>query len=198
MFPERIETERLILERISHESVDVFGLHEFYTDGNNTEEMFEYWDSDPHQTIKETNDYLDEAERLWEEAEGAKYVIRRKDGEDDGEHAIIGTTGLYPDWDKRSANFGILLNKRYWGRGYAGERADALLRVAFERLDLELVAASHIDGNEKSKQAIEKYVERYGGQYDGLLRNWLPLDDTVADVHRYTISQEQYSKATSG
>ncbi len=30
MFPARLETERLTLERISHDSVDVFDLHELY------------------------------------------------------------------------------------------------------------------------------------------------------------------------
>lgn len=195
MFPERIDTERLHLERISHSTADVFDLHDLYSDGDEAEEMFKYWDSSPHKTVKETDDYIDEAERLWDEREGAKYVIRLKEGED-GAGVIAGTTGLYPDWEKRSANLGILLDKRFWGRGYSGERADALLAVAFDRLALELVVAAHIDGNEKSRRAINKYVERHGGQYDGLLRKWLPLSDTVADVHRYTISREEYFEAT--
>ena len=195
MFPERVETDRLSLERISHDSVDVFALHELYSDGDDTEEIFEYWDSSPHETVKDTYDYVDEAEELWDDVEGAKYVLRPKEGED-GAGVIAGTTGLYPHWEKRSANLGILLEKQFWGRGYSGERADALLSVAFDRLDLELVVAAHIDGNEKSRRAITKYVERYGGQYEGLLRNWLPLEDTVADVHRYTISREEYVEAT--
>ena len=196
MFPERIETDRLSLERISHDTVDVFELHDRYADGADTEEMFEYWDSSPHETVKETYDYVDEAERLWNDGAGAKYVIRPKDGED-GAGVVAGTTGLYPDWEKRSANLGILLDKRFWGRGYSGERADAILAVAFDRLELELVVAAHVVGNEKSRRAIEKYVERYGGQYEGLLRNWLALSDAVADVHRYTISREEYLEATN-
>lgn len=191
MFPEHVETERLRLERISHDSVDVFDLHELYGDGDDAEELFEYWDSSPHRTVKETYEYVEEAERLWDEAEAAKYVIRPKEGED-GAGVIAGTTGLYPDWERRSADFGVLLDRQFWGRGYAGERADALLSVAFDRLDLELVVASHIDGNERSRRAIGKYVERHDGQYDGLLRNWLPLADGVADVHRFTISRDQY------
>jgi len=195
MFPERIDTDRLRLVRISHDTVDPFDLHGLYADGDDTEEMFEYWDSSPHETLKETYDYVDEAERLWDDGEGAKYVIQPKDGEG-GAGVVAGTTGLYPDWEKRSANLGVLLDKRFWGRGYSGERADALLAVAFDRLGLELVVAAHVDGNERSRRAITKYVERYGGQYEGLLRNWHRLPDTVADVHRYTISREEYLAAT--
>lgn len=62
MFPERIETERLRLERISHDTVDVFALYDFYSNGDKTAETFEYWDSNPHETVKETYDYVDEAE----------------------------------------------------------------------------------------------------------------------------------------
>ena len=192
MFPERIETERLVLERISHDSLDVFELHELYSDGDGTAEMFEYWDSSPHETVKETYDYVDEAERLWDDLEGAKYVIRPKDGSG----VIAGTTRLYPDWNKRSARLGILLDRCFWGRGYSGERAEALLSVAFDRLGLELVVAAHIDGNEKSRRAINKYVDRFGGRYEGHLRQWLALSDTAADVHRYTISREEYREAT--
>ena len=195
MFPERIETARLGFERVAHDSVDVFELHELYAAGDDADELFEYWDSEPHQTVKETFDYVDEAETLWDEREGAKYVIRPLEGED-GAGVIAGTTGLYPDWDKRAANLGILLEKSFWGRGYSGERAEALLSVAFDRLELELVVAAYIDGNEKSRRAITKYVDRFGGQYEGHLRNWIPLSDTVADVHRYTISREEYLAAT--
>lgn len=194
MFPERIETERLRLVRIEHDSVDLSALHGLYSDGEAVEEMFQYWDSSPHETLKETYDYVAEAERLWEEGEGAKYVLRPRAGEP-GSGDIAGTTGLYPDWEKRSANLGILLAKRFWGRGYAGERADAILGVAFDELGLELVAAAHVEGNDRSKRAIEKYVDRNGGQYEGRLRNWLPLDDGVATVHRYTISREEYYEA---
>jgi len=191
MFPEQIESNRLIFERISHRFIDVFDLYELYSEGDDTEEIFEYWDTSPHETVKETYDYIDEAERLWDEGAGAKYVIRPK-AEEDGAGLIAGTTRLNLNWQKRSANLGILLEKRYWGRGYSGERADALLSVAFDRLDLELVVAVHIDGNEKSRRAITKYIERYGGQYEGQLRNWLSLSDSVVDVHRYSISHEEY------
>jgi len=75
MFPERIETNRLQLERISHATVDGFALHEFYSD-DEAKEMFEHWGSSLQETVKETYDYVDEAEGRWAEADGAKYVIR--------------------------------------------------------------------------------------------------------------------------
>ncbi|WP_238717555.1 GNAT family N-acetyltransferase [Natronorubrum halophilum] len=86
----------------------------------------------------------------------------------------------------------IWLRKQFCGRGYSAERArDG--RLAFERLSLDLVAVPVEDGNEKSRRAVETYVETNGGQYDGIIRNsTVRLGGDVVDHHRYTISREQY------
>jgi len=53
--------------------------------------------------------------------------------------------------------------------------------------------------NEKSRRAIEKYVEAHGGTYEGLIRNELVRDgDGPADVHRYSVTREEYGAATGG
>lgn len=104
----------------------------------------------------------------------------------------------YPKWDRRFAALGIVLDKRFWGNGYSVERTELFLAVAFDRLALELVAVEYIDGNERSKRAIERYVDRFEGQYDGLLRNWLAVGEEVCDCHRYTIAKEQYERAKAG
>ena len=195
MFPASLESERLTFERLSRENVDVRKLYEVFGVNPDAEEIFEYVDSDPHRTIKETFEWVRETERKFENGESVKYVVRPKATE---EHAgeIAGFAGLYPKWERRFATLGIVLDKRFWGNGYAVERAELFVELAFERLDLELVAVMYIDGNEKSKRAIEKYVERFGGQYDGLLRNWLAVEGEVFDCHRYTISKSQYENAT--
>ena len=73
-----------------------------------------------------------------------------------------------------------------------GLRAATFLELAFDRLDLELVAVKYIDGNEKSKRAIERYVDRFGGRYEGLVRHSLAVEGEVYDCHRYSISREEY------
>ena len=121
----------------------------------------------------------------------AEYLVLLSNGRDSPE--LIGTTSLRCCWDVRTGDLGIVLDRPHWGNGYSGERAAAMLELAFETLGLELVTACYNDGNTKSKRAIEKYVEQFGGQYDGLLRNWVKMDASrIDDVHRYSISREQY------
>ncbi|WP_227353859.1 GNAT family N-acetyltransferase [Haladaptatus salinisoli] len=198
MFPERIETERLVLEAITHENVDVFDLYRHTAhDAPDIDEITEHLSWEPHATPKETKEFVDWAAKRRDEATGAEFVIRPKDGED-GAGEIAGTTGLGVDWDRRTGALGLWLRKPFWGRGYSGERAAALMELAFDRLDLELVAVEHTDGNEKSRRAIEKYVDAHGGQYDGILRNWHPDGDEVLDSHRFTVTREQWEGIREG
>lgn len=191
MFPERIETDRLLLERLCHENVDALELYDCFADGDDLEGVFEYVPQRRYGTVKEARDRIDEAEERWTANEGAEYAVYPKEGED-GAGELAGTTGLRCQWERRTGQLGLILRNPFWGRGYSGERAAALMELAFSRLDLELVTAGYNEGNERSKRAIEKYVDAHGGQYDGVLRNWVPMDDRVDDLHRYTITQEQY------
>lgn len=194
MFPEVLESDRLRFERLSREYVDVRALYDVLGANPDAEEVYEYVDSDPHRTIKETFDRVRTAEERFDDGEGAKYAVRPKPGEE-GAGEIAGVAGLYPKWDRRFATLGIVFDKRFWGRGYSGERAALFLEVAFETLDLELVAVEYIDGNERSKRAIEKYVDRFGGRYDGVFRNRLAVGGEVFDCHRYTIGRDEYERS---
>ena len=194
MFPERIETDRLVLERLCRENIDCFEFYRICSDADGSEDMTEvtrYMPWEPHETVNESKEFIDGAEKRWNDGEGATYVVRPRDGED-GADEFAGVGGLATDWDRRTGGLGTWLRKKFWGRGYSGERAAALMEVAFSRLDLEVVAVTHHADNDKSRRAIEKYVEAHGGRCEGRLRNWVPYGDKVADEYRYTITQEEY------
>lgn len=194
MFPDVIETERLRLQRFDRETIDTHELYEYASKTDTIEEETRYVSWDPHATPKETWDFQKRMEEEWENADGAAYsVFPRGSEERAGEFA--GNTGLNVDWEKRKATLGIWLRKPFWGRGYSGERAGALLQLAFDRLDLEIVDVGHVPDNARSKRAIEKYVDRYGGRYDGLLRNWHLEGDEPVDLHHYSISRTEWRDA---
>jgi len=105
-----------------------------------------------------------------------------------------GLTAMVTKWERRKATLAVILTKPYWGNGYAGECAETLTEIPFERLDLELVELGYDEGNDRSKAAIESFIDRLGGQYDGVWRNATPRDG-VADNFRYSITREQYRNA---
>lgn len=190
LLPDTIETDRLRLEAVGSDAVDTLELYEICSSDPGIDEVTEYMPWDPHETPKETLEFLEEVTEQYESNDGASYVIRPREGED-GAGEIAGTGGFGIDWDKRTMTFGVWLRKRFWGRGYSGERAAAFVELAFERLDLELVAVAASVENDRSNRAIEKYVEAFGGRREGRFRNHVVLNGDPADCYRYSISREE-------
>ncbi|MEF8831504.1 MAG: GNAT family N-acetyltransferase, partial [Halobacteriales archaeon] len=186
MFPSVIETDRLRLERFALDNLDVLSYYEVCSSAPGIEEMTEYVLWSPHDHPEESRAFVRDREEAWETREAADYVIRPKDPHPDVGPRVVpdveygpfaGQTGLQVDWDRLMGTLGLWLRKPFWGRGYSGERAAALFELAFEQLDLDLVAVTHHPDNNKSRRAIEKYVERFGGRREGELRNFIGGED---------------------
>ncbi|GAB7008867.1 GNAT family N-acetyltransferase [Halorubrum trueperi] len=197
MFPETIETDRLRLAARRPKNVDLDECYRICSSDPGLSEVTEYVEWDSHETKRETYEFIERGRERWENGEAASYVIRPREGEA-GAGELAGFGGFDVDWDTRTATLGTWLRKRFWGRGYSGERAAALVRVAFADLDLDVVAVSHHPDNENSRRAVERYVDRFGGRREGRLRNTLTFaDGTVHDEVRYTITQEEWRDAVA-
>ncbi|MCU4741813.1 GNAT family N-acetyltransferase [Halobacteria archaeon AArc-m2/3/4] len=195
MFPATLETDRLEFERLSAETIDPLALYEHTSRQNSTiEAETEYLPWTPTESVGEAADRLEAFDRQWDERERADWLLRPK-ADEDGAGEIAGTATLVLHWDRELALPGIWLRKPFWGRGYSGERADALLEVAFDRLDLSLVAIPVHGENERSYRAVRKYVERHGGRYEGLLRNHAAREEGPIDHHRFSISRQEYERS---
>jgi len=189
MFPEHVETASLELRQLCTSEVDVFELYDLFAAGSDgVEEVFESVPQEPYDTVRDASERLEKAESRWADGEQAQYGVYA--GGD-----LAGYAGLFPEWERQSARIGFILGREFWGNGYAGEIAMALTEVAFDRLDLAVVAIGYEQGNERSERAVEKFVDRVGGQYEGTLRNWTPLGEEVADHHRYSVTREEFEDA---
>ncbi|MDS0299415.1 GNAT family N-acetyltransferase [Halogeometricum sp. S1BR25-6] len=195
MFPVEIRTDRLSLRRATREEVSPRECYDYCReDADGIDEVTEYVPWDPHATPKESRDYLVRCEERWDDGEAAAYVVRPREGED-GAGEFAGMAGLDFQWDRDTAVFGTWLRKRFWGRGYSGERARAFFEVAFGEFDVSLCAVEHISGNEKSEAAIRRYVEAAGGRREGEFRNRIERDGDPAPAVRYSVSQEEWREA---
>ncbi|WP_232702519.1 GNAT family N-acetyltransferase [Halobacterium wangiae] len=195
MFPDSITTDRLRLQRCCRDNVSVRELYAAASRRNDhIEEVTEHLSWNPHDSMKVSRDTLALFEEGWDDGEVATYAIRPREGED-GAGELAGTCGLTCQWDQDCATLGLWLRKRFWGRGYSGERADALLELAFDDLDLGVVAVTHHAGNENSERAIRKYVDANGGRREALLRHHGESPEGPVDEVRYTVSQAEWRAA---
>lgn len=191
LFPHRIETDRLVFERLAHDTVDLFECYEFVTSDEWQGAATEHMPWFRFQRLDELSGFVDQAEQQWRDGETARYLLRLQEGGD-----IIGTTAYGPEWDSRRAGSGIVLSQQYWSNEYGLERASVFIEMTFERYDLDAYYTTCAAENDPSRRMIEKYVETYGGRHEGLLRQHSPRPSgEVTDQHRFTILRSEYEGA---
>lgn len=194
MFPEALVSERLRLERLTDELVDVYDLYALCGGAQATGgdvavrpdvgaggALLEF----PHATVKETYDFLGESQRRWREGEAATYGVIVEDD-------VVGLATLEPDWERRTGNLALWLAPVERGRGYAQEVGDLLVDVVFDDLDLDLVAVHHDVGADTARRALETFLERNGGRLEARIRNAVNRGGELVDQRRYTLSRAEY------
>jgi len=197
LFPATIETERLRLESVDG-AIDTLETYEICAGDDGIEAVTRWMPWELHDHPDETAGFLTAERAAWADGTNAGYVVRPREGEV-GAGEVAGFCGLACHWELSVGSLGLWLRRRFWGRGYSGERATALVELAFDRLDLETVVTGHVAGNEKSAAAIRRYVDRLGGRRDGVERNSLAFPDgTVHDEAHYSIRQSEWRAATDG
>lgn len=193
LFPTEMESDRLQYERLHPDDFDAFELYEHVRVGAPAvDELTEHLPWDPYATPKAAFDWVEQCGENFVNGVDATYVVRPKDGERAGE--LAGLASLHPDWDRQAATLGTWFRKPFWGHGYSGERAARLFKLAFDRLDLGVVTVTTDPENEKSRRAIEKYVERFGGREEGLIRHDVVIDGEPRDSIRWSITQEEWKR----
>lgn len=147
-----LETERLILRNFTKTDQD--DLYD-YAKVDGVGEMAGW----PHHTnIETTRIILDDFI-----SQGDVYAIVLKEN-----NKVIGSVGLH-DRPRNNEEFknklqreiGYVLNEDYWGKGIVPEAVKAVIKYAFEQLNVEILFCSHFDFNERSKRVIEKCEFKY-------------------------------------
>lgn len=96
---------------------------------------------------------------------------------------LIGAIGLILNPADSNAELGYWIGVPYWGQGYATEAVGAMLRFAFDTLELHRVHARHFPWNEASGRVLLKA----GMTREGLCREHVRKGTRFEDVVCYGI-----------
>lgn len=173
-----LHTARLRLRPVTSADADaLFALH-------SNAYVLRYWDAPPWSEPARAQRFIAVCGQMADEGSGARLAIDRlSDG------AFIGWCAL-TRWnpDHRSASMGYCLVDAAWGNGYATEAAHALLRWAFDTLDLNRVQAETDTRNLASARVLEKL----GFVREGTLREDCVVNGDVSDSWVYGLLRRQW------
>jgi RimJ/RimL family protein N-acetyltransferase len=140
-----IRTPRLTLRTLQTEDADV--LYRVY----HSEGVLRYFPNPIPPPLERIQRFVIGQQAHWETYGYGNWGILP-----DGECEIIGWAGLQYLPELNETEVGFLLDKPFWGKGYATEAALASIGFGFERFALDhIIALAHAD-NLASRRVIEK------------------------------------------
>jgi RimJ/RimL family protein N-acetyltransferase len=174
-----LETERLLLREFR--PGDEADIHEYASDVEVV--RFTDWGPNDLATTKANLTRRLEEQRQWPRDSIEPAVELRSDCR------VIGTMRLTVlDRHNGTADFGYVLNRRYWMNGYATEGARALLDVAFLRLGVHRVWATCDMRNHASFRVMEKL----GMRREALFQKDVLQKGEWRDSYLYAVLAEEW------
>ena len=114
--------------------------------------MCRYLLFDPHQDISESMASIEKTLTRYENGNCYRWGIALK--EDD---TLIGVIELLRfDEDTSTCSFAYMLGCDYWNQGYATEALSAVIRFAFEKMEIDRIMVDHMAPNAASGAVMRK------------------------------------------
>lgn len=142
-----LETERLVLKTITHNEIEQLFEHLF-----SDAEVMKYAFLGKSFTYADTTEFV-ENHFASEDSKIGLACLHEKKGD-----ALVGVAGILKcDYFGRDDfEFGFILGKDHWDKGYATEIGQAQIDFCLHELELDRVLALTNQDNEKSQQVLEK------------------------------------------
>lgn len=175
-----IQTERLTLREMKRS--DAKDMYEYSSNPKTCAYLL--WDV--HKSEEFTKDFIDYVISKYKSAEYTDWALVYRDT-----GKMIGTAGFTKvDEENRVAEIGYVLNPTYWGRGIATEAAAAVIKFAFETLNMHRVEAKFMFGNDASLAVMKKL----GMKFEGYQRDLLYVKGKYRTIGTASILKSEYLK----
>lgn len=146
-----------------------------------------YWSRPAMTQLAEAHDLLADVRAGFDSGDLFQWGVERR--RDDG---VIGTCTLFHiDTKNRRAEVGYALAREHWGQGYMSEALHALIRYAFEDLDLQRLEADVDPRNDGSVRSLE----RHGFVREGHLRERWFVNGEVQDSLMFGLLRREWRAA---
>jgi RimJ/RimL family protein N-acetyltransferase len=178
---EVIMTKRLVLRDFEKE--DWKSVHDYASDP----EVVRYVDFGPN-SEEESRVFIQKAFEQQSEKPRRNFTLAIVAK---AQNVFIGGCGIYvSNPDNREGYIGYVLNRNFWGQGYATEAAQGLLEFGFNKLKLHRIFAYCYPENTASAHVLEKI----GMRWEGHLRENGWVKGRWRDSLLYAILEHEWTK----
>ena len=139
-----LETQRLYLREMTPQDAEVAYIL------NLDPEVLRYTGDDPFESIEEAKTFLENYASYHTYGFGRWAVILKETDE------YLGWCGLKYTPELDEFDIGYRLMKKFWGKGYATEAAEACLKLGFEQFNMKKIVGRAIPANLASIRVLEK------------------------------------------
>jgi ribosomal-protein-alanine N-acetyltransferase len=165
--PEQIKTERLVLRVPGIEDASTV-----FAGWTQDKDVTRYVTWHPHQTIEQTEQFIQSCLSAWEHESRFPYMITLKESD-----AVIGM--IDPRIEGSKVGIGYVAARIYWGKGYVTEATRAFIEWAFQQPSIYRVYAT----TDVENVASQRVLEKVGMQCEGILRKYI-IHPNISDVPR--------------
>lgn len=123
---------------------------------------------------------------------GANFVIIENDSQ-----KIVGNADFKVDVEKKIAEFGYVINEKYWNKGFATQATIILIKYAFEELNLDKVIADarqdNVASNKILSNKLNMKLDRKEKNEDNEVYNHYVLDKQTYfnNINKYEIERSK-------
>ena len=147
-------------------------------------EVMRYWSHEPFKSMDDARKYLASIRECFAKRELFQWGIERVDAP-----GVIGTCTLaHLDAQHKRAEVGFALARAHWGKGHISEALPAIIRFAFDQLELERLTADADPRNLGSIGALD----RAGFVREGFLRQHYRLYGEVQDAILFGLLKSEH------
>ena len=151
----KIQTERLLLRRIK--MADAHDMYDYASRPEVTRYLLWY----EHPDLSYTKRYIAYVDTQYRAGEFYDFAIIERESK-----KMIGTCGFTRlDGENSTGEVGYVLHPSFWGKGYATEAVEAIIRFGFEKLGLHRIEGRYMENNVASRRVMEKCGMRLEGVY---------------------------------
>lgn len=176
-----IETERLILRRITKSDAD-----EAYKNWCSSFNVSKYVTWNKHENVDETKELFEMWENEYQNLDTFRWIVQLKDTKE-----LIGTIDVASKKYLKygTCEIGYWYGEDFWGKGYATESLKGVIKYLFEEAEMDVIYAEFMEENPASRKVMEKS----GMKFEGITRGRI-IDKTGVrnDLGSCSILKEEY------